>query len=88
MVEQYTIFFLRFSLEFLSHLGEPPMKIMRKIQRVSSCEMIDKPEMVHHDPTIPPFTSYVHLNNLQQFLPFLFQVIPMNIPFPNNSLEF
>jgi hypothetical protein len=49
--------------------------------------MIDKPKMVQHDPAIPPFTHYVHLNNLQQFLPFVFQVILGNIFLPNNSLE-
>jgi hypothetical protein len=49
--------------------------------------MIDNPKMVQHDPAIPPFTCYVHLNNLQQFLPFVFQVIPGNILLPNNALE-
>ena len=86
-MEQSTIFFLRFSLDFLCHLGEAPMKIMRQIQRVYAHEMIDKPKMVQHDPPIPPFTSYVHLNNLQQFLPFVFQVIPRNVLLPNNALE-
>jgi hypothetical protein len=49
--------------------------------------MIDKPKMVQDDPAITPFTCCVHLNNLQQFLPFVFQVIAVNILLPNNSLE-
>jgi hypothetical protein len=45
-MKQPVVYFLRFSLEFLCHLGEAPMKIMRQFQRVFFCEMIDKPKMV------------------------------------------
>ena len=64
------------------------MKVVRWVQRISSCKMIHNLKMIEHNSTISTFTSDIYLNSLKQLLPFILQIRLRNISLPNNTLKF